>query len=111
MFVDSPVMGSTIYLVRKLSGHVLETKLIAVNIGTIPQVEVEWLKSYHYTYRVNLKENTIHALNATTKHKDEMKLWYNVWEPQRELLIKLCKEMASKEKREKKSGKTKHRTF
>lgn len=100
-FVDAPVIGSTIYLVRKLSGHVLETKLNAVNVGLVPQAEVEWLKSYHYQYRLNLKENTVHALDATTKHKTEMKLWYEVWEPQRKLLIKLCEEMTAKEKKRK----------
>ena len=102
VFLDAPVIGCTIYLVRKLSGHVLETKLNAVSVGTVPQVEVEWIKSYHYTYRLNLKDNTVHALDATVKHKTEMKLWYEVWEPQRKLLVKLCEEMAAKEKKAKK---------
>jgi hypothetical protein len=101
-WLDAPVIGCTIYLVRKVSGHVLETKLNAVSIGTVPQVEVEWLKSYKYQYRLNLKDNTVHAIDATTKHKDEMKLWYEVWEPQRKLLVKLCEEMALKEKKRKK---------
>lgn len=108
VFVDVPEIGCTIYLIRKLSGHVLETKLNAVSIGLVPQVEVEWLKSYHYTYRLNLKENTVHAIDATQKHKDEMKLWYEVWETQRKLLIKLCEEITAKEKKRKKNGTSKH---
>lgn len=110
-FVSDLQIGSIVYLVRKLSGHILETKLNAVSVGLVPQVEVEWLKSYHYTYRLNLKENTVHAIDATKKHKDEMKLWYEVWEPQRKLLVKLCEEITAKEKKRKKNGTSKHRTF
>lgn len=99
---ESIAIGETVYLVRKISGHLLEMKLTAVSIGTVPQVEVEWLKSYKYQYRLDLKKNTVHAIDATTKHKEEMKLWYEVWEPQRLLLIKLCEETALKEKKRKK---------
>ena len=100
---DFPIhIGCTIYLVRKISGHLIECKLLAYSVGTVPQVELEWLKSYKYQYRINLSDNTVHALEATTKHKDEMKLWYNCYEPQRKLLIKLCEDNALKEKRRKK---------
>lgn len=98
----SIAIGETVYLVRKISGHLLEMKLTAVSIGTVPQVEVEWLKSYKYQYRLDLKKNTVHAIDATQKHKEEMKLWYEIWEPQRKLLIKLCEETALKEKKRKK---------
>lgn len=102
VFVEVPQVGSIIYLIRKISGHVLETKLTAISTGLVPQVEVEWLKSYHYTYRLNLKDNTVNAIDAVIKHKTEMKLWYEVWEPQRKLLIKLCEETTVKEKKRKK---------
>lgn len=95
-------IGSVIYLVRKLSNHLIETRLTAFSVGAVPQVEVEWLKSARYQYRLNLKENTVLALDATAKHKEEMKLWYTIWEPQRKLLIKLCEENAAKEKKRKK---------
>lgn len=95
-------IGDTIFLVRKISNHLLETKLIAFSLGEIPQVEVEWSKSSKYQYRINLKENTVHAIDATAKHKQEMRLWYEVWEPHRLLLITLCKENRLKEKRNKK---------
>lgn len=95
-------LGDTIYLVRKISKHLLETKLIAFSVGNVPQVEVEWLKSYKYQYRLNLETNTVHAIDATARHKEEMKLWYEVWEPQRKLLIKLCEENKIKEKKRKK---------
>lgn len=95
-------IGDTIFLVRKISGHLVETKLTAFSVGAIPQVEVSWLKSERYQYRLNLKENTVNALDATTKHKTEMRAWYEVWEPQRKLLIKLCEENAVKEKKRKK---------
>ena len=104
IWLDSPENGSTIYLVRRHSGHVLETRLTDVSTGQVPQVEVEWFKSYKYRYRLNLKENTVHALDATTKHKDEMRAWYYVWEPQRKLLMKLCEEAHIKEKKRKKTG-------
>ncbi len=100
---DTPIeIGSTIYLVRKISGHLLETKLTALSIGKVPEVEVEWLKSYKYCYRLNLRDNTVHALDATHKHKEEMRLWYQLYEPQRKLLIKLCEDNAVKEKKRKK---------
>lgn len=95
-------VGDIIFLVRKISGHLIETKLTAFSVGTIPQVEVTWVKSYKYQYRLNLKDNTVHALDATAKHKEEMKSWYTIWEPQRKLLIKLCEEHIVKEKKRKK---------
>lgn len=96
-------VGDTIYLVRKVSNHLLETKLTAFSVGELPQVEVEWLKSSRYRYRLNLKDNTVYAIDATAKHKSEMRLWYEVWEPQRLLLIKLCEQNRVKEKKRKKS--------
>ncbi len=95
-------IGSTVYLVRKISGHVLECKLISFSVGKVPQVEVEWLKSYHYQYKINLEDNTVHAIDATARHKTEMKLWYECFEPQRKQLIKLCEDNALKEKKRKK---------
>ena len=74
---------------------------MAFSTGKVPEVEVEWLKSYKYVYRVNLRDNTVHALDATHKHKEEMKLWYELWEPQRVLLVKLCEDNALKEKKRK----------
>lgn len=101
-FVDEPSIGCTVYLVRKISGHLLETKLTAFSTGKVPEVEVEWLKSYKYSYRLNLRDNNVRALDATHKHKEEMRLWYEIWEPQRKQLIKLCEENALKEKKRKK---------
>lgn len=102
--VKSLKIGDIIYLVRKISGHLIECKLTAVNIGTIPKVEVEWVKNYRFQYVLNLKDNTVHAVDATTKHKDEMKLWYTVFEGQIKPLIKLCEETVLAEKKRKKRG-------
>lgn len=102
LWLEESKIGDIVYLIRKISGHVVESKLTAVSIGAIPQVEVHWVKSERYTYRLNLKDNTVHAIDATTKHKDEMKTWYEIWEPQRKLLIKFCEETTRKEKKRKK---------
>lgn len=99
---DSLSIGSIVYLIRKISGHVVETKLTAFSTGNIPEVEVEWVKNYRDKYRLNLKDNTVHAIDATQKHKNEMKLWYEVYEPQRKQLINLCEEHSVKEKKRKK---------
>ena len=101
-FIDEPSIGCVVYLVRKISGHLIETKLTAFSTGKVPEVEVEWLKSYKYVYRLNLLENTVRALDATHKHKEEMRLWYEIYEPQRQQLINLCEENAIKEKKRKK---------
>lgn len=104
IFQEDVSINCTVYLIRKISGHVVETRLTAVSVGTIPQAEVSWLKSERYTYRLNLKDNTVHAIDATAKHKDEMKAWYEVWEPQRLSLIKLCELTTAKEKKRRKHG-------
>lgn len=101
-FIDEPSMGSVVYLVRKISGHLIETKLTGLSTGKVPEVEVEWLKSYKYVYRLNLRDNVVRAVEATNKHKEEMRLWYEIYEPQRQQLIKLCEENAIKEKKRKK---------
>lgn len=95
-------IGDSVYLVRKHSNHILECKLTAISVGTIPTVEVEWLKSFRYQYRLNLKDNTVHAIDATIRHKDEMKAWYTVYEPHRKSLIKICEQTIVSEKKRKK---------
>ena len=43
-FIDKVSLNDTIYLVRKISGHVLEMELIEFLTGTNPAVMVCWLK-------------------------------------------------------------------
>ena len=80
-------VGSTIYLIRKVSNHVLETELIEIGRIGRPNVEVKWLSNGAYKYRLDLENNLVLALNESQRHRQEMKRWYTVWEPQRKLLI------------------------
>lgn len=78
-------IGSVVYIVRRLSGHVEETKLIDVR-DTSRVVVLEW--NPRYKYQVNLDKNEIKALNCLEKHRLEMKRMWYVWEPHVMLLIK-----------------------
>ncbi len=82
-------LGDTVYLVRKLSGHVLVTQLVAVAKLGKPQAEVEWVNQRCFKYKLVLEANQVIALDASPKHRSEMLRLWEVWEPHRELLKKL----------------------
>lgn len=86
---DKLSIGDTIYLVRKISGHVLETQLVAVAKLGKPQVEVEWLNQRCYKYKLDLEGNRVLALYCSPKHRADMLRLWEVWEPHRQLLKQL----------------------
>ncbi len=94
--VDSLTVGATVYLIRKLSGHVLETELVAVAKLGKPVVEVEWLNQRSFKYKLMLEENQIIALDASQKHRSDMLRLWEIWEPHRELLKRLVYETRRK---------------
>jgi hypothetical protein len=81
-FYDIPLSkGDSIYLIRKISEHVVETRLECVNEGGKPSADVEW--DMQHRYRLDLTSGKVAALNATQRHRQEMLAWYTLWEPQR----------------------------
>ena len=106
MLVDLPAavtgnikIGSVIYLVRKVSGHVLETELTALGKQGRPLAEVEWLNQRSYRYKLDLEANVIHALDASIKHRADMRRLWEIWEPHRKLLRVYYSESLRKPKR------------
>lgn len=79
--------GSTIYLVRKISGEILAVTLDIVLTGAKPMVEVSW--DTRHRYKLDLVKNEVIALDATTRHRQNMKSWYYIWEPHKMMLTAL----------------------
>lgn len=92
-------IGSTVYLVRKISGHIVECELTAIGKQGTPKAEVRWLNNGRYVYELNLERNEVIAQDATVKHRQEMRLWYTVWEPHRKALNVLFTECLRKNKK------------
>jgi hypothetical protein len=95
---DKPMkVGSSVYLIRKISNHVTET--ILEEIGE-KHVEVRF--NLQHRYKLDLENNQVIALDATIRHKQEMKLMWYVWIPQRDTLLKMCKSKKSEVKKNRK---------
>lgn len=92
-------IGSTIYLVRKISGHILETELLELGRQGRPLAEVAWLNQRACTYKLDLDANQVIAIDASPKHRLEMKRLWEVWEPHRKLLKQLFSERLRKAKK------------
>ena len=56
--------------------------------GVKPSVEVSWKKVPSFTYKLVLEKNEVMALDASVKHRQEMKSLYEVYEPHRQILLK-----------------------
>jgi hypothetical protein len=96
---DKPMkIGSSVYLVRKISNHVTET--ILEEIGE-RYVEVKY--DNNHRYKLDLEKNEVIALDSTIKHRQEMKLMWSVWNPQRETLLKMCKSQKTDTKKRRKT--------
>jgi hypothetical protein len=96
---DKPMkVGSSVYLVRKISNHVTET--ILEEIGE-RYVEVRF--NLQNRYKLDLEKNEVIALDATIKHRQDMKLWWTIWSPQRETLLKMCKSQKTDTKKRRKT--------
>jgi heme oxygenase len=104
LYDEKPTIGCKIYLIRKISNHVLETEFTHYLSGTNPAVYVRW-KSFTSSleYKLDLLKNQVLAIDATVKHRTEMKIWYSIFEPQRKQLIELFH--AEKKKKKRYSGK------
>jgi hypothetical protein len=95
---DKPMkIGSSVYLVRKISNHVTETTL-----EEIGEKHVQVKFDLQHRYKLDLEKNEVIALDATIKHRQEMKQWWTVWLPQRETLLKMCKTKKSEVKKSRK---------
>lgn len=98
---DKPIkIGSTIYLIRKISGHVTETELTDVNDHT---VEVKF--DNNHRYRLDLTNNKVIAIDATMKHREDMVKWWQVWLPHLECLKALCSSKKKETKQNRRFGK------
>jgi hypothetical protein len=96
---DKPMkVGSSVYLVRKISNHVTET--ILEEIGE-RYVEVRF--NLQNRYKLDLEKNEVIALDATIKHRQDMKAWWTIWEPQRLTLLKMCKSQKTDTKKRRKT--------
>lgn len=96
---DKPMkVGSSVYLVRKISNHITETVL--EEIGDRYAVVRFNLQN---RYKLDLEKNEVIALDATVKHRQSMKAWYYVWIPQRDTLLKMCQSQKTDTKKRRKS--------
>jgi hypothetical protein len=98
---DKPIkIGSTIYLIRKISGHVTETELVEINDRG---VKVKF--DNRHQYMLDLQNNQVLAVDATMRHKEEMKAWWQVWIPHLECLKALCSSKKKETKNNRRFGK------
>lgn len=79
--------GDKVFLIRKISGHVLETKLLSIGSQGRPHCEVQWVKDKSDCYRLDLEKNTVNAIDASPRHRQEMLRLWEIWEPVRLVLI------------------------
>lgn len=101
LYDTQPEIGCKIYLIRKISNHVLETEFTHFQLGSNPSIFVRWKNSItSIEYKLDLVKNLVLAVDSTIKHRQEMKQWYTVWEIQRKQLI----ELFHAEKKRKKRG-------
>lgn len=82
-------LGDTVNLIRKISNEVLPVELIEVlDRNKTPAVVVRW-KSDRARYKLDLEKNLVLAIDATTNHRQAMRVWYTISEEHRISLIRL----------------------
>lgn len=82
-------LGDTVHLIRKISKEVLPVELVEVlTKQKTPAVVVRW-KSDRARYKLDLERNLVMAIDATTNHRQSMRVWYEVAEEHRQALIEL----------------------
>ncbi len=81
-------IGSEVYLVRKIAKDVVVLTLEEVGITDKPFVECLW--HGRLRYKIDLAKNEVHSLDAKQDAARHMRQWYEVWEPHRRALMKLC---------------------
>lgn len=92
-------LGDTVYLIRKVSGHVLEMELTSLGRQGRPLAEVAWKNQRCFTYKLDLELNEVIAQDASPKHRADMKRCWEVWEPHRKLLKELFYDSLRKAKK------------
>lgn len=89
-------LGDTVNLVRKISNEVLRVELVEVLDRTkTPAVVVRW-KSDRARYKLDLEKNLVLAIDATSNHRQQMRVWYSISEDHRIALTKLFWDMRKK---------------
>jgi hypothetical protein len=96
-------LGKPVYLIRKISKDVFELELDSVCNGSLPVVECVRRYVGSSYYRINAKDNTVTAVDASVRHKQDIKTWFQIWEPHRIALIKFCESEKIKQKKGKKT--------
>lgn len=78
--------GDVVYLIRKVSGHVLEMVIEEASIGATAMIEVTWKNNRRLRYKLDADKDIVHALDSKQSHRDDMKIWYYIWGPHKEAL-------------------------
>lgn len=82
-------LGDTVHLIRKISKEVLPVELVEVLANQrTPVVVVRW-KSDRAKYKLDLEKNLVLAIDATTSHRQAMRVWYEISEEHRIALTDL----------------------
>ena len=82
-------VGDTVHLIRKISKEILHVELVEVLANQkAPAVLVRW-KSDRARYKLDLDKNLVLAIDATTSHRQSMRVWYEISEEHRLALTDL----------------------
>ena len=82
-------LGDTVHLIRKISKEVLPVELVEVLANQrTPVVVVRW-KSDRAKYKLDLERNLVLAIDATSNHRQSMRVWYEISEPHLKALTEL----------------------
>jgi hypothetical protein len=82
-------LGDTVNLVRKITKDILAVELIEVlHRSPRPAVVVRW-KSDRARYKLDLDKNEVLAIDATQRHRHQMRIWYEISEEHRKTLTDL----------------------
>lgn len=101
---DTPEVksGDVVYLIRKVSGHVLEMVVEEASVGATAMIEVTWKKDRRLRYKLDADKDIVHALDSKQSHRDDMKIWYYIWKPHKEALRKFHEKTRIEAKKNKK---------
>lgn len=92
-------VGDSVNLVRKYTGHILDTELVEVLWRTPrPAVVVRW-KGHRELFKLDLDKNLVLAIDATQHHRHQMRIWWEISEAHRKTLTELFWETRKKGKK------------
>lgn len=82
-------LGDTVNLIRKITKDILHVELVEVlHRNPKPAVVVRW-KSDRSRYKLDLDKNLVLAIEATQRHRHQMKIWWEISEEHRKALTEL----------------------